>query len=218
MNPLVAAVTRYLVAAMTFWSPLEEHAPEPAGVVLERYTAIAHDIAEVCLDPEEPPVFRSGEEDGRVPTCVLLGSIAFHEGHFFKFVDDGSCNQKGFKPDRRGTCDNGKAFSIWQIQPGKSGLILFDDTWGWWNVRSQERRITGDDLIRDRQLAARTALHMARQSLKVGSLCVYTGEPCKERHPRANLRLDAAMKWSRKNPFREDYGIPTILANAMNGG
>jgi len=218
MNPLIPAAIRYLVAAMTFWSPIREHAPEPPGVVLERYTAIATDIAEVCLDPKEPPVFRSGDGGGRIPTCVLLGSLAFHEGRYFRWVDDGTCNQKGYKADQRGTCDHGAAYSIWQIQPGKPGLVLLGDSWSLWSKLSPEPRITGDDLIRDRRLAGRMALHMARQSLKAGSLCVYTHEPCKGEHPNANARLNTAMAWSRANPFHENYGIPTLLAKAMTGG
>jgi hypothetical protein len=216
MTPIAASLVRYLVAAMTFWSPLREHAPEPPGVVLERYTAIATDIAEVCLDPKEPPLFLA--PDGRMQTGVLLASLAFHEGRFFKFVDDGTCNERGYKADRRGTCDNGRAYSIWQIQPGKPGLILFGDSWSWWNSRTAESRITGEDLIRDRRLAARVSLHMARQSFRAGSLCVYTGEPCKGGHPNANVRLQTAAEWTRGHPFTEDFGIPTFLAKAMSAG
>ena len=58
----------------------------------------------------------------------------------------------------------------------------------------------GQDLLADRQRAARVALHMMRTSLKrSGTLCGYTGEaaPC----PKARQRLEFARDYLRAHPF-----------------
>jgi hypothetical protein len=211
MTHAIQHLVRYLLVAMFAWSPAKEHPSETAAEVGSRYTGIAIDIAEVALDPAEPPVFPG--RFGRERTALLLNSLAFHEGRYFSFVDRGECNQPGFKADRRGTCDNGRAFSLWQIQAGR-GLVLNGTTWSWWTIRTDASPITGPDLIQNRQLAARVALHMARASLKSGSLCVYTGESCKGAHPNADARWSTAQKWFWSHPI-EDEASTTLLESSV---
>jgi hypothetical protein len=208
---LLARLVRYLMAAQLAWSPLAEHRSEDPDVVNTRYVAVATDVAQIALDPAEPPLFPG--KFGRQRTALLLSALAYHEGRFFKFVDDGSCNEKGFKADRRGTCDNGRAFSLWQIQAGR-GLVLNGTTWSWWTIRTDASPITGSDLIQNRQLAARVALHMARASLKSGSLCVYTGESCKGAHPNADARWSTAQKWFWTHPIEDEATAASLESPA----
>lgn len=188
---------RIFLQAMISWIPLGAHVPEPESEVLVRYTSIATDVAEIVSDPKEPllPKTRSRGDMG----FVLL-SIASLEGGFQKFVDDGTCNQKTFVPDARGSCDNHQAWSIWQVHVG-SGLIL--SATGVTNAfyaaiearEHPERVIYGSHLIADRKLAARVALHIVRTSLeKTGTLCMYSGEPC-DNAPKAAFRWKRAENW-----------------------
>jgi hypothetical protein len=209
------ALVVYVLRAILTWSPPVEH-HEPESEVLKRYVAIATDIAEVAADGVEAPLVLRPGVSGPAPTAILLTSLAFHEGRFFKFVDEGACNRKGYKADRRGTCDNGRAFSIFQIQPGR-GLALQNGEWTWWTKRSTGLRIVGEDLLRDRRLATRVALHMARQSMTATrSLCVYSGEPCKGLHPNADARLMKALSWVKAHPFGADDPLPEPVLRALN--
>jgi hypothetical protein len=61
---------------------------------------------------------------GTVKYGLLLMSIAFNESQFSRYVDDGLCNDwewrktpEAAKPLARGGCDNGHAYSLWQVHP-----------------------------------------------------------------------------------------------------
>jgi len=195
------------------------HAWEPFSTLQE---SIAHDIVRVALDPGEPAVFP--DDESRVKTATLLASVESHEGHGMAYVDRGVCNdpqEHGNPLLKNGGCDGGKAFSLFQIHPGP-GIVLFDN--GGYGFRRTEVRqgvtargeraplrgslssfqtrrvIDGSALVADRELAARTAIHMLRASLRRdGTLCEYSGEmkPC----PKAVARLKLAEEWVREHPL-----------------
>ena len=101
-------LTSYLMAAMTTWMPIHEHARSEAPEVTQaRYEQVAEDVAQIALDPDEQPLFEG--PDGRVKTALLLLAVAFHESGFRGSIDGGLC--KPFE------CDHGRAFSMWQLHP-----------------------------------------------------------------------------------------------------
>jgi hypothetical protein len=197
---MLKALTSYLLAAMTAWMPLKNHARSETPEVTEaRYQQIAEDVALIALDPDEAPLFQG--EDGRVKTALLLLSVALHESGFRGDVDAGRC-----KPYE---CDHGKAFSMWQLHP-EDGLIFDGDVFTFarnrpasWREEHRSEIFDGPALVRDRKLAARMALHMLRYSMKnAHSLAIYTGEG--GNGPKAKLRLETALSYLRQHPFPQE--------------
>jgi hypothetical protein len=197
---MLKALTSYLLAAMTAWMPMKNHARSETPEVTEaRYQQIAEDIAQVALDPDETPLFLG--EDGRVKTALLLLSVALHESGFRGDVDAGKC-----KPYE---CDHGKAFSMWQLHP-EDGLIFDGDFFTFarnrpasWREEHASEIFDGPALVRDRKLAARMALHMLRYSMKnTRSLAIYTGEG--HNGPKAKLRMETALSYIRQHPFPQE--------------
>ena len=110
MNPL----TTYILAFMLARAPVESHRFTGAtdAQTTARYAGIAADIADVSMDPEEPPVF-SGD-DGRVKTAMLLASITlFESGGYRADVDE--LRHRG---------DGGQAVCLAQIHPWKGERIV----------------------------------------------------------------------------------------------
>jgi len=205
---MIKVLTSYLLAAMTSWMPVHEHAHGEAPEATQaRYAAIAQDVAEIALDPDEQPLFEG--EDGRVKTALLLLAVAFHESNYRGEIDAGRC-----KPYE---CDHGKAFSIWQLHP-EDGLVFDGDVFTFARNRSTSWRMDhaseifdGAALVRDRKLAARMALHMLRYSMKnAHSLAIYTGEYGGA--PKAKLRMETALAFIRKNPFPVDLSSASAAA------
>jgi hypothetical protein len=197
---MLKTLTSYLLAAMTAWMPMKNHARSEAPEVTEaRYQQIAEDIAQVALDPDEAPLFQG--EDGRVKTALLLLSVALHESGFRGDVDAGKC-----KPYE---CDHGKAFSMWQLHP-EDGLIFDGDAFTFarnrpssWREEHASEIFDGPALVRDRKVAARMALHMLRYSMKnAHSLAIYTGEG--HNGPKAKLRMETALSYIRQHPFPQE--------------
>lgn len=100
-------------------------------------------------------------------SAAVLAGLGYFEGvRFAAYVDDGRCNDlewrrtdEGKNLLRFGDCDHSRAYSLWQVWPS---------TW-------RGATATG---MHDRATAARTALAIARESIRVtGSLCRYSGEP-----------------------------------------
>lgn len=219
-----AQLTKYILAAMLSWVPLNNQTiyGETEAEALARYEATALDIVTTVLSPNEPWIFKN---TNGVKEALELASIASFEGGFQTFVEDGSCNKKGYKPDGRGGCDGGHAFSNWQIHIYGNGYILQDD--GLTNVDAEKNIarilkkplsfepgdvIQGKNLIEDHRLAARVALHLVRLSWKSAhSLCGFTGEDCGEArnvdghdvggHPKATQRHQRAVNYEKAHPF-----------------
>jgi hypothetical protein len=137
MNALIA----YLLAAMVTWSPPGDHDYyEQREETLDRYAAIARDIATVALDPNEPPLF--GGPQGRAQTGLLLASVAFYEsGGYRRDVD--------FGIGKKARGDSGRSWCLMQINIGDGTTI---ENW------------TGRDLVLDRQKCLRVGLRRMRQS------------------------------------------------------
>jgi len=220
-----AQLTKYILAAMLAWVPINNQTiyGETEAEVRTRYESTALDIVMSVLAPNEPWIFK---ESNGVKEALELASIASFEGGFQTFVEDGSCNQKGYTPDGRGGCDGGHAFSNWQIHVYGNGYILQEDG-GLTSVDAEnatakrlnrpvsyspEDVIQGKSLIEDHRLAARLALHLVRISWKSAhSLCGFTGEDCGEPrnidghlvggHPKASQRHQRAIDYERSHPF-----------------
>lgn len=190
-------LTNYVLESMKTWAP-------PSTIVQthsnSNFASIAKDIVDVTLDPGEPALWKT--DKNKTKTAVLVATIAYFEGHYWAYVEDGTCNSKiRTNPVlKNGTCDSGEAFSLWQVHPG-NGLVLLDNgMWGWATDTHRPDIVTGEKLLADRKLAAKTALHFLRASIKRdGTLCEYTGElkPC----VKAKQRLDFAVNWLEKHPF-----------------
>jgi hypothetical protein len=193
-----APLAAYVVAAMRTW------VKEGAGTA--PFEDVARDIAVVALS--ERPAFDGDESRAR--TALLLAAVADYEGaHYRDYVDRGMCNdpawratEKGRVTMLQGDCDGGIAHSLWQIHPEFGGLVLLDDDREWthsWEAKGAVP-ILGRNLVEDRKLAARVALHMMRRSLRShAGLCLFTGEqaPC----PKGAQRLAHAESYSKRHPF-----------------
>lgn len=207
MNDLIA----YLVAAMLLWSPTKDHRPDSPEQTTARYESIAETIAHVTLDPTETPLFRG--MNGRERGAVQLAAIAFFESKFWSYVDDGLCNDHAWRHlhARRGTpgepiCDGGLAVSLWQVHTRfgldnhLDGILLEGQGW-----RHGVGGFIESDLLSNRELAARVALHSVRQSMgRTGSLCGYTGESEMSGCPKAKARRALADAYWRGRPFQAE--------------
>jgi hypothetical protein len=131
------SLVAYLVAAMIGWVPLHVHAPlESVDDARGRYESIARDVVSVAFDEAESPLF-SGPE-GRTQTALLMLSVASYESGYRIKVDDG-----------RGLGDHGHSYCLMQVKVGR-GVTRE----GW----------SGTDLVTDRKLCFRAALHILRSS------------------------------------------------------
>lgn len=174
---LNTALASYILAFMVAKYPVENH--RFLGVsdeyTMNRYRAIAADIADVALDPEEPPVFRSREVtassrdlDGRVKTAMLMASIArFESGGFREDVDN--LTKKG---------DGGRAVCLLQLHLWENEVVM------------------------DRPSCLRAGLRHIRASYKAcHDLSGYTVGHCVENEPQAANRSGMAKEWLRDHPF-----------------
>jgi hypothetical protein len=201
---MLKALATYIVTAMLSWSPVKDHTTrgESEAEVLARYDAIALDDATVALDPDETTLFPA--DPSKAETALLVASMGFWETRYWKHVDDGLCNDHTWRAEHKRPleCDGGQAWSLWQIHTGFAtkrgwdhGLLLEGGEW-----RYDAAGYKGPELIADRKVAVRVALHMMRKSMRMsGTLCGYTGEaaPC----PKARERLELATRYFREHPF-----------------
>lgn len=172
------ALKAYILAFMTAHYPVANHRylGVSDGYTLARYEAIAADIADVALDPDEPPIFRSQaiaekgarDLDGRVKTALLLASVArFESGGYREDVD--TLVKLG---------DNGHARCLLQLH-----------LW------------TGE-VVTDRPSCLRAGLRHMRESYKAcRSLSGYTVGHCVEHEPEAERRSGVAASWIKEHPF-----------------
>ena len=148
------ALTDWLTSSMIAWAPPQGRGDTDEAHARSRYRDIASDIARVALDPSEPPLYAT--RDGRARTALMLLSIAFWESGFLFDVDSGMCRPK--------TCDDGTAFTLWQLHPQrgakKEGFKFVGDGWAY-----APDGYDGPALVKDRVLAARISLHLARRHI-----------------------------------------------------
>ena len=215
----VEQLANYLLDAMNASAPADEFSAS--------YESVSHDIAEVALDPTEPPIWK--EDLTRARTATMMLSIAFWESRFRSFVDEGKCNDPAWRASpegqetmrKWGTCDQKLARSLWQIHAEK-GITVFHVNYDDESQEIQKREwcysaecgdedggrvITPEDMISDRKNAARVALHMASRSIRNNArLCQFTGEGGlgDDGCPKGEIRYDWAegpRGYSRKHPF-----------------
>jgi hypothetical protein len=194
----------YTLTAMLTWVPLARHARlDPSeDATRARYESIATAIVHVVLDPAEAPLYREPTDDaGRARSALLLAVLAWFEGNYLARVDEGRCLPK--------ECDNGAAVTLWQLHPD-GGFVLRGDVYSYHRIFPTLDSIGPVELLADREVAARVALHIARESLQHhAGLCRYTGEGAKgEGCPKANDREGNATRYFRAHPFdpTEDVG------------
>jgi hypothetical protein len=165
----------WLVTAMLRWT-LPEAQHEDARA---RYESIARDAAEVAFDSDEAPLFPGPL--GRTKTAALILSIASYESAFEEDVDVGT---------KRG--DHGRSWCLAQINLG-TARVRVEDQGQRWAYSFDGVGWSGRDLVRDRKKCFRTALHMARTSLRsCGNLSVYTSGRCSKTEPQAIARYRRA--------------------------
>lgn len=162
MFVLKAAIAACVLRAMLAWAPVAVHKPldhEPS-VTMSRYESIATSIERAASDPAEAPLYRG--EQARERTALLLASLAFWESRYWARVDEGRCALR--------ECDAGFAWTIWQLHP-EDGFVLTERGFTHarnrskdWLLANASQVVHGPDLVHDRALAARVALHVLRQA------------------------------------------------------
>jgi hypothetical protein len=175
---MIAALTTYLLQAMTAWVPPSTH-PEGAEKALVRYEAIARDIATLSLDEAQNPLFAGS--DGREKTALLLASIASFESYFRADVDEG-----------RARGDKGASYCVMQVRVGEGKTPE-----GW----------TGRELIASRSKCLMAGLNRIRESFslcksmpQVFRLSGYTSGHCGQ-EPKAEARMNRATRWLAAHPL-----------------
>jgi hypothetical protein len=167
------SLVTYLVAAMTAWVPVHAQ-PDSPEETASRYASIARDVVTVAFDEAEEPLFPGA--DGRAQTALLMLSIASFESAYRKTVDQGI---------RRG--DHGRSFCLMQIRVGDGTTRE-----GW----------TGRQLVTDRRMCFRTALHILHGSFNVchrlpieDRMSAYATGRCIENADISRSRVGRARSW-----------------------
>jgi hypothetical protein len=188
------ALAGYVLEAMLSWKK------SPIGAPMAE---IARDIAFVSLD--HPPLWPT--DTSRARGAIVLATLAFFEGGFMPYVDNGKCNdglwrQRAWRAREiwsPSICDGGRAYTLWQIHVEDSswneGVVLTPE--GEWRYDNRPGCIVGRDLIASRRLAVKVAIAFIRKSLRVSrGLTGYAGDADK-----GSLRSRFADDYSRKHPY-----------------
>jgi hypothetical protein len=195
-------VIAWIVAFMTAHAPpgrpiFYPTAQETKEETVERYNAIATDIAAVVYDPNEQPLFKG--DYGRSKAISIMQGIAFFESGFRKDVDT------GVGKAARG--DGGKSVCLMQIEVGTGRTAKYNMSKQRFAIPSDpknevEEGFTASELLSDRQKCLRVALHLIRQSFKsCGNLPldqylnVYTSGHCDEGIAESHLRMMTGVHW-----------------------
>ena len=193
-------LSNYLLAAIVSWLQTVQPVSEEMAT---RQRGVAEDVASVVSDESEPVVWKQGA----VMSGLVLASLAVMEGGISGYVDSGECNNRKWREKNRsvlaaGDCDGGRAYSLWQIHAG-TGLVLVAGGGYAYRGQADGQLVTGQNMIDDRKVAARAALHILRSSVRRGGgLCEYTGE--KGQCPKAKMRLEKAERYLRAHPYQPD--------------
>jgi hypothetical protein len=169
----MSSLVTYLVAAMTTWVPIQAQREAPDDTTA-RYESIARDAAAVAFDPSEEPLFEGS--DGRTQTALFMLSIASFESNYLRTVDLGV-----------GRGDHGASYCLMQIRVGTGTTRE-----GW----------TGRQLVTDRKLCFRAALHILHGSFNVchalpveDRMSAYATGRCIEGLDVARQRIGRARLW-----------------------
>lgn len=177
------------------------------------YPDVAFDMAEGCLAADA----LWSEDTTRRKCSIQLATLAYFEGAFLSFVDDGRVNdakwrEQAFKNGitwSPNISDDGEAYSLWQIHPEKGIVLTSDGEWKHNDGASTDVQgnrkpgvITGPDLTKNRKLAVKVAIAFIRKSLRVTrSLVGYTGETSKTGFGKARTRELFTANWVKRHPF-----------------
>jgi hypothetical protein len=195
------ALITYLLSAMLAWAPPSDHDYYAQRQdTVERYESIAKDIADVAMDPNEPPLF--GGPQGRAQTALFVTSIAFYEsGGYRRDVDAGD------GPRSRG--DGGRSWCIMQINIGRG---MTAEQW------------SGRDLVLDRHKCIRAGLARIRESFSlchslplIDRLSGYTKGRCTPDEDLSHRRLRRAVQWWTAHTFDADEGEREQAMGPMPG-
>lgn len=188
-------IDSWAVGQIQKWSPpgvtYYPDAKESEEEARERYAAIVKDLLRVVYDPEEKPLFTGSH--GRARTASLLLSIAQTESGFRRDVDF------GIGKDAKG--DSGESHCLMQIRlskmanNGKTSTRIHLDS-PLYSFSKDDTGYGGEDLLRDRTLCFRAALHIARQSIRSchnlpaeERLGVYTSGDCERGRRSSRVRM-----------------------------
>lgn len=167
------SLVTYLVAAMIAWVPVKAQAESPEDT-MARYESIARAAASVAFDPSEEPLFVG--PDARIQTALFMLSIASFESSYQRTVDLGA-----------GRGDHGRSYCLMQIRVGDGTTHE-----GW----------TGRQLVTDRTLCFRAALHILHGSFNVcrnlpveDRMSAYATGRCIENAEISRSRVGRARRW-----------------------
>src|SRR5882672_1482716 len=238
-NPGSQPLADYLERAGLTWLALPDCGAERArcaafeaqegegeGAVADRVRVVAGDLAELLttglpVPKPEGSAYRNDEpspyadDPTKARAGLLVMSLAFHESRFRGYV--AHCTDKAWRSSlegkrllRFGSCDSGRASTLWQMHLGTGVVLGWEPGREWREVnirapfvgmRDDEIAYTDGWVQEDDFIAAAVALHMARASIRqTGSLRNYTGEwsgPASA----ARAREDRALAYYRAHPF-----------------
>jgi len=185
------SLVTYLLAAMFAWVPAyAQPKSELPADVQARYESIARDLSSVVLDESERPLFDG--PDARTKTAMLMLSIASFESAFRKTVDNG---------ELRG--DHGHSYCLMQMRVGSGATPE-----GW----------TGPQLVEDRKLCFKAALHLLRKSFAIchsypveDRIAVYATGHCMLEASISRSRVGRARRWW------EGHALPAVTPNSPSG-
>jgi len=188
-------IDTWAVGQIQKWSPpgvtYYPDAKESEEEAKERYNGIVRDLLSVVYDPAEKPLF--GGTHARARTASLMLSIAQTESGFRRDVDF------GIGKDSKG--DSGESHCLMQVRLSKmadngktSTRIHLDGPL--YTFSKDGTGYGGEDLLSDRKLCFRAALHIARQSVRScyrlpaeERLGIYTSGDCERGRRSSRVRM-----------------------------
>jgi hypothetical protein len=170
------SIANYVLAAMLFWYPLQNHAYTGASEhdTLEHYISIANDIADSA---QEHPLFVGDE--GVLKTAMLSASTAGYEsGGFRADIDD--CTTVG---------DGGHAYTLWQLH-----LPTVVDV----SAACADRRVAAVKALDLMGISFKMCSNLPQQERLAG----YTGGSCSRGRAESRRRWQRAQDWLVAHPLR----------------